>query len=224
MLGRYGETLVVDWGLAKALGKTDQFSKTDESVLVPSSGSSIDMTQFGIAIGTPSYMSPEQAMGRLDQLGPASDVYSLGATLYHMLVGAPPFSKSPVAEILENVRTGRIPLPSSISPKVASSSGSDLHEGHVAGTRKSLCKRGAIGGRGREVVADDEPVSCIRASLGLDSMRRWMKRHRTLVVSSFAAAFVLFCRFDRHRHHRRAEQSVAGCQESRTGCFEYEVG
>ncbi len=51
MLGRYGETLVVDWGLAKALGKTDQFSKTDESVLVPSSGSSIDMTQFGLAIG-----------------------------------------------------------------------------------------------------------------------------------------------------------------------------
>src|SRR5471030_1721075 len=92
MVGKYGETLVVDWGLAKSVGKNEIVS--DEATLRPSSIlSSSGQTQPGSAIGTPAYMSPEQAAGKLEDVGPASDVYSLGATLYHVLCGRPPFEK-----------------------------------------------------------------------------------------------------------------------------------
>jgi serine/threonine-protein kinase len=87
MLGRYGETLVVDWGLAKPLGCAEP--DVPEGPLQPASGSGSAPTAAGEAVGTPAYMSPEQAAGRLDLLGPASDVYSLGATLYHLLTGRP---------------------------------------------------------------------------------------------------------------------------------------
>ena len=62
--------------------------KADRPVVRPRSA-----TQMGAAIGTPAFMSPEQAAGRLDQLGPASDVYSLGATLYYLLTGRAPFTE-----------------------------------------------------------------------------------------------------------------------------------
>ena len=88
MLGPYGETLVVDWGLAKPIGRPGGCG-TDRrrGRCGPSSGSGLTPTQMGAAIGTPAYMSPEQAAGRLDELGPASDVYSLGAMLYSLLTG-----------------------------------------------------------------------------------------------------------------------------------------
>src|SRR6185295_17412054 len=106
MLGKYGETLLVDWGLAKSADNADR-AATEEGLLAPaSSQGSGSKTQAGAALGTPPYMSPEQALGRLDLMGPASDNYSLGATLYVLLTGELPFPDQDSGDILQKVQRG----------------------------------------------------------------------------------------------------------------------
>ena len=109
ILGKHGETLVVDWGLAKATGKGD--ASTGERTMAPMSASGSAETLPGSAMGTPAYMSPEQARGEIDQLGPRSDVYSLGATLYCLLTGLPPIQHEDVESVLLAVQQGEFPPP-----------------------------------------------------------------------------------------------------------------
>lgn len=113
MLGPFGETLVVDWGVAKSFqGANAQGEETpllQISRPVPELDAS--MTQPGSVIGTPRYMSPEQAAGDLERVGPASDIYSLGAILYCLLVGHAPFMERTLESVLERVRRGIFPAP-----------------------------------------------------------------------------------------------------------------
>jgi serine/threonine-protein kinase len=103
MLGPYGESLVVDWGLAKAF---DQPMTTDsiELPIHPTAAGSTQATMLGQAVGTPAFMPPEQAAGRVDQMGPRSDIYSLGATLYNLVTGELPFSGN-ASDVLRQVKT-----------------------------------------------------------------------------------------------------------------------
>src|SRR3990172_1478169 len=118
MLGKYGETLVVDWGLAKAVGRSGTDSVRDESTMKPMSASGSSETLPGSAVGTPAFMSPEQADGRVEDIGPASDVYSLGATLYTLLTGKEPFESSVVGVILGKVQAGDFLPPRERHPSV----------------------------------------------------------------------------------------------------------
>jgi WD40 repeat protein/serine/threonine protein kinase len=118
MLGRFGETLVVDWGIAKPIaaeagaggGWTSLSGNVEDTSL----------TLHGSVVGTPRYMSPEQAGGRQDRVGPCSDVYSLGATLYCLLVGHAPFQDDDVPAVLRRVCQGIFPSPSRLKRGVDS--------------------------------------------------------------------------------------------------------
>ena len=127
IVGRHGETLVVDWGLAKAVGKADVHSASGERPLTPSSATGSAETLPGSALGTPAYMSPEQAEGDLDALGPRSDVYSLGATLYSLLTGKPPFEGN-VGEVLRQVQEGDFSPPRRLDPSIDGALESDLSQ------------------------------------------------------------------------------------------------
>ncbi len=192
MLGKFGETLVVDWGLAKAMGKTESPSMAsihlNEAPLTPSIRNDSAQTQMGSAIGTPAFMSPEQAAGRLDLLGPASDVYSLGATLYYVLTGQPSMMSSDLAEVLNNVQKGVFPKPREIKPKIRR-------------PLEAIClKAMALEVPDRYQSAfelktdldhylDDLPVSAWPEPLVVRA-RRWLNRNRALATSTVAGVLV----------------------------------
>jgi eukaryotic-like serine/threonine-protein kinase len=185
MLGKYGETLVVDWGLAKVAGRGDGEPRCDDGTLKPESGDDVRSTQQGSWLGTPSFMSPEQAAGRIDLLGPASDVYSLGATLYNLLTGRPSFEGTDVFTILVQVREGRFPPPRAVDPTIDRALEAVCLKAmaNKPGDRYASCQALADDvGRW----AADEPVSAWTEPFGR-RLRRWGKRNRVVVSAALVA-------------------------------------
>ena len=105
MIGEFGETVVLDWGLAKVKGEDDAAAGELREELNLLKVENIGMTVRGKAIGTPAYMSPEQARGDISAIDERSDIYSLGAVLYEILTGEPPFKGKDVQETLEKVKS-----------------------------------------------------------------------------------------------------------------------
>jgi serine/threonine-protein kinase len=183
MLGRYGETLVVDWGLAKAVGRQDSPSGGDEPALRPASAEGL-ATQMGTVLGTPAYASPEQAAGRLDLLGPASDIYSLGATLYSVLTGRAPFEGSDKGQVLRQVGRG------AWRPALHLKKGTPAALDAICRKAMSLQPQDRYGSA-LALAADlehwlaDEPTAAYRDP-PLTRLRRWGRRHRTVVATAVA--------------------------------------
>ncbi len=179
LLGEYGETLVVDWGLAKPIAAPEGGRAAGGDPTVTSAG---DWTQAGEVIGTPAYMSPEQAEGRWDAVGPASDVYSLGATLYVLVTGKPPFGPGLVGEVLEKVRRGDF-----VRPRQARK---DICPNLEAMCLKAMALRPERRYPTALALAADlerwlagEPVGARREPL-LARVRRWTGRHATLTATA----------------------------------------
>jgi serine/threonine protein kinase len=100
VLGDFGEVVVLDWGLAKLVGRVQR--EADDPSLAVEHAASDDpgLTVQGQAMGTPAYMAPEQASGHLDLIDRHTDIYGLGAILYEILTGCAPFSGPHTHEVL----------------------------------------------------------------------------------------------------------------------------
>ena len=195
MLGPYGEVLVVDWGLAKEVSAKNigNYETSSDPEGTTSGTASFPGDSFqtvpGRAVGTPQFMSPEQALAKIDEIGPLSDIYSLGATLYDLLTGRPPFSESNQSDIvLRRVVIGDFLSPRKVRP--------GLPRALEAVCLKAMALKPEDRYPNAEALAEDlrrwladEPVSARPEPL-LEKTRRWVIK-RKVAVSGIAGALLL---------------------------------
>jgi serine/threonine-protein kinase len=169
LLAEDGTPKITDFGLAKRLDGDG------------------DLTQSGVPIGTPSYMSPEQAKGQVHAIGPTADVYSLGAILYELLTGRPPFRGTTSAETVRQVIDQEPVPPSRLNPETPR----DLETICLKCLQKAPQQRYATA----RALADDlgrcqrgEPITA-RPVSKVERVARWVRRKPTataLIVTALA--------------------------------------
>jgi eukaryotic-like serine/threonine-protein kinase len=165
MIDQSGQPHIMDFGLARVEESTDK------------------MTQDGTVLGTAAYMAPEQARGELDQVGPASDQYSLGVVLYELLTGQTPFSGPPQI-VLFNVLEKEPPAPRTLRADIPL----DLETiCQRAMAKESVRRYGDCGALAEDLrrYLDNEPISARRLN-AIERFQRW--RRRNPVVAGLTAA------------------------------------
>lgn len=175
MVGDFGETLVVDWGLARYLHARDHTDQASTQQAVTDQLGR-QATLHGTIVGTPGFMSPEQAMGRTDEITVACDIYSLGATLFQILTNSVPLTNSVLTGTVEKFVTAPAPL-------------------------KAICQKAmAVEPRARYASAEllaadleawlfDEPVSVL-PDTRVQKVKRWAKKHPAIVGSGLASLLI----------------------------------
>ena len=169
-----------------AEGVSVETSQAEKSVLATKKSVVTDVrsmgsqTMMGSVMGTPSYMPPEQAKGKIDELDARCDIYSLGAILYKLLTNEQPIPRGKVREVLKKVIDGDIVAPRDHDPEIAKS----LEAVCMKAMAKEPDDRYASA---LDLAADveawlaDEPVSCFEDPWTVRA-RRWMNRHPKLVT------------------------------------------
>jgi len=184
LVGEFGETVVIDWGLAKDLHATD-----DALDPVPTLSRVADsqMTAAGSILGTPSYMAPEQARG--EDADERTDVYALGAILYTVLTGKPPFSGGDAAVVIQRVLDEAPPPIGELEPGVPV----DLQ---TIVARAMARERTARYPTAKELTADlkrfqtGQLVAAHRYTRR-ELFMRWLRRHRGAVLVGAIAIVAL---------------------------------
>ncbi len=208
LLGPFGETLVVDWGLAKVtdlaeslptqpnLEPTGVLEPGDalvDDLETPSTSTanwSVELTQsVGALIGTPAFMSPEQARGESQSIGPAADVYSLGATLHTLLTGRKRFADSDVNDTLRQVIAGDIARPREWNRSIPQSLEAVCLKAMALNPEDRYASASHLASDIEHWLAD-EPVSIARESIAI-RVTRWGRRNRNVAIAGLLAMLLI---------------------------------
>ncbi|QDT36475.1 Serine/threonine-protein kinase PrkC [Stratiformator vulcanicus] len=198
LINTEGKPLVADFGLSKRI-----------------KGESEQLTATGNVLGTPSYMAPEQA-GAKQELTPAADIYALGALLYDMLTGRPPFQAASVMDTLMQVMQDDPVAPRSLNPKV----NRDLETICLKCLQKEPSQRYATAG---DLATDlrkwlaDEPIAARRATAS-ERAFKWVRRHpalTTAIALTFLAMFGLGAAMVAVQDNTRLQDSLAETEAAR---------
>ncbi len=188
MLGKYGETLVVDWGLAKVLGSVPESMMRSELPIDERRSGDSAPTAMGSVLGTPAYMSPEQAAGNINELDRRSDVFSLGATLYAVLTGQAPFRGATREEILDAARRHLFQKPRELNATISRGLEAICLKAMAFKSEQRYATAIELAEDLESWVAGDAvkalPESVVQRGL------RWTRRHQTLVASSLVFLLV----------------------------------
>lgn len=222
MVGAFGETYVMDWGLARG-GEPEE--RSHGHAALPAVKADEPITDDGDVIGTPNYMPPEQASGAQQQVGPRSDVYALGAILYQLLTGKPPY-----ADIVERGEAPNV-LAALLKrePTPIRSLASDAPKELVAIAEKAMSRDSADRYSDMSAVAEDlrayidgRVVLAHEQGVGAE-LRKWLKRNRVLAytavfallsAASGVAAYVTASQ--RYKERERFEQDLRLAETLRT--------
>ena len=191
MIGEFGETVLLDWGLAKARGHEDLYeAKLQDRVdkLVKPGDRPLD-TREGDVIGTPHYMAPEQAEGLISALDERSDIYAIGAVLYELLVGKPPYRGTSSAEILGKVLDGPPEPLRAINPELPPELVSICEKCMARDPQRRY-------GRMKDVAEDITRFQTGAFVLSYrysapEVFRRWYRKHRLVLNTAAVALLVL---------------------------------
>ncbi len=180
MLGKYGESLVIDWGLAKVIDSKDDILMSEPPIEEVRSGDSAP-TAMGSVIGTAAFMSPEQAHGRIDLLDCRSDIFSLGATLYVVLTGKAPFQGERRDQVVAAAQRCDFVRPSELQPDVSKSLEAICLKA-MAREPKDRYATALELAEDLECSMAGDPVKALPESLAMRGLRL-TRKHQTLVAS-----------------------------------------
>ncbi len=194
MIGTFGETLVVDWGIAKTGVENSSPSSEDPAAiceqdrnLIPQLTSN-KVTQQGDIMGTPGFMSPEQILGWQDRINACSDVYSLGATLYTLLTGRPPFESVRLPDLSVQVLEGTVKPPRQLNSEVPPALEAIALKA-MAPKQSHRYESSVELANDIEAWLADEPTTAYRDPFW-HRVKRWLKRHPA-IASGTAATIAL---------------------------------
>jgi serine/threonine protein kinase/Flp pilus assembly protein TadD len=217
LVGKFGETIIIDWGLAKDLASND-----DDAPVAPYRASGAEHTAVGQVLGTPAYMPREQARG--ESVDERADVYALGAILYHLLAGTAPFRRPdegsvPWESMLARVLSGPPAALATLQP--------DAPPDLLAIVNRAMSMSPDARYPSAAELAEDlrrfqtgQLVGAHRYS-SWQLVRRWLKRHRTAVsVGGVLAAMLVVVSIvsvQRIRHERSDAENARATAESERG-------